>query len=221
MNTQNNQDHLIDEILEYIEENKVSTTEIADVLGRSGELDRRLHSLIPRSRAVGKVYYAPSFNVSNWYTHYFLQDAPKKHIILVEGVNCEERALFGSLVAKYALLYKQAKGLIVLGNIRDVHSLIKEEYPIWSFGRTPIGCENYDAGIDQVYYEKRKQEFDGSIIIADDTGVVVVKKEQLTIQFLEGLKNIELKEDIWFDCLDRLKMSTFEIVCLKKYENDK
>jgi len=214
---------LTDEIIEYIEENKVSSTEVADVLKKTGEVDIKLSAIVPKSRAVGRVYYAPAFNESNWYTHYFLQNAPKKHIIYVEGVNCGKRAIFGSLVAKYALLYKQARGLVVSGNLRDVHTLIKEEYPIWCWGRTPIGCVNTDTGIDEEYYNQRKKEFEGAIMIADDSGVVVVKKEQLTEDFLNGLKHIEEQEDIWFDCVDRRKFSTFETVCLKKYlkENEK
>lgn len=211
---------IIDEIIEYIEVNRVSTTEIADVLNKTGEVDFKLKSISQRARAVGRVYYAPSFNESNWFTHFFLQDAPKKHVIYVEGVNCGNRAIFGSLVAKYAILYKQAKGVIVSGNLRDVHTLIKEQYPIWCWGSTPIGCFNTDTGMDKEYYEKRKKELEDAIMVADDSGVILVKKEQLTRDFLEGLAKIELQEDIWFDCIDRLKYSTFETICLKKYKDD-
>lgn len=211
---------IVDEIIDYIEENKVSTTEIADVLNKSGLLDEKITPLTPRKRAVGRLYYAPSFNESNWYLHYFLQNAPKKSIIFAENINCKNRALFGSLVAKYALLYKGACGIVTNGFVRDVHSLIKEDYPIWAAGVTPIGCINKDTGIDNEYYQKRKAELDGAIVIADDSGVVVVKKEKLNNEFLEGLKKIEEQEDIWFDCIDRKKYSTFETVCLRKYEND-
>ena len=211
---------LTDEIIEYIEENRVSSTEVADVLKKTGLVDIKLKSLVPRARAVGRVFYAPAFNESNWYAHYFMQDAHKKHIIYVEGVKCGDRAIFGSLVSKFAILYKQAKGLIVSGNLRDVHTLVKEQYPIWCWGTTPIGCFNKDTGIDKEYYENRKRELEGSIMIADDSGVVLVKKEQLTKDFLEGLVKIEEQEDVWFDCIDRRKYTTFETVCLKKYEKE-
>ena len=213
--------NLVDRIIEYIEVNRVSTTEIADILGRTGEINRKIKPLTPKKRAVGKVFYAPSFYESNWHTHYFLQEAPANSVVFVEGINCNERALFGSLVAKYVILYKQAKAIIVDGWVRDAHTLLKEEYPIWAYGATPIGCFKENSGIDQEYYEKRKQELDGAIMVADDSGVVVVKKDQLTKEFLEGLVRIETQEDIWFDCIDRLKYSTFETVCLKKYEENK
>lgn len=210
--------NLTDTIIEYIEVNRVSTTEIADILGRTGEINRKIKPLTPKKRAVGKVFYAPSFNESNWYTHYFLQDAPPNSMVFVEGINCNERALFGSLVAKYGILYKQAKAMIVNGWVRDVHTLLKEEYPIWAYGATPIGCFKDDSGIDKAYYEKRKQELDGAIMVADDSGVILVPKEKLNQEFLDGLAKIELQEDIWFDCIDRLKYSTFETVCLRIYE---
>lgn len=210
---------ITDKIIEYIEINRVSTTEIADILGRTGEINRKIKPLVPKKRAVGKVFYAPSFNESNWYTHYFLQDAPPNSMVFVEGINCDERALFGSLVAKYGILYKQAKAMIVDGWVRDVHTLLKEEYPIWAYGATPIGCFKDDAGMDKEYFEKRKQELDGAIMVADDSGVILVPNEKLTKEFLAGLEKIELQEDIWFDCIDRLKYSTFETVCLRKYED--
>lgn len=212
--------NIVDEIIDYIEENKVSTTEIADVLNKTGLLDEKMASLTPRKRAVGRLFYAPTFNESNWYLHYFIQNAPKKCVVYAESVNCKSRALFGSLVAKYALLYRGACGIVTNGFVRDVHTLIKEDYPIWTAGTSPIGCINKDTGIDSEYYERRKKELDGAIIIADDSGVIVVKKEQLNNEFLEGLKKIEEQEDIWFDCIDRKKYSTFETVCLRRYENE-
>lgn len=211
---------IVDEIIEYIEENKVSTTEVADVLNKTGLLAENIKPLVPRKRAVGRLFYAPIFNESNWYLHYFIQNVPKRHIIYAENVSCNNRAIFGSLVAKYALLYKRANGIVTDGYVRDAHTLIKEDYPIWAVGVTPIGCVNKNTGIDQEYYEKRKKELDGSIIVADDSGVVLVKKEQLNEKFLEGLKKIEEQEDVWFDCIDRRKYSTFETVCLRKYENE-
>ena len=34
------------------------------------------------------------------------------------------------------------------------------------------------------------------------------------------LNLIELQEDLWYDCLDSDKMSTFDVVCQKKYLTD-
>ncbi len=206
-------------ILEYIKINRVSSTEVADALNKTGELDSQLRILIPGSRAVGFVHYVPAVHGSNWHTHLYLSDTPKDSIVLIDAQDCDGKAIFGALVAKYAILYRQAAGIVVTGLIRDVHQLIKERYPIWSYGYTPIGCINEEVPFDSVAFEERKSQYDGAIIVADDTGVVIIRKEQLTEDFYKRLEFMEEQEDIWFDCIDRLKMNTFETVCLKKYKH--
>jgi len=34
---------------------------------------------------------------------------------------------------------------------------------------------------------------------------------------LKRLEFVEAQEDIWYECVDRRKWSTFDTVCLKKY----
>ncbi|MNU05326.1 hypothetical protein D3C72_2500850 [compost metagenome] len=66
----------------------------------------------------------------------------------------------------------------------------------------------------------RKEIFDGSIAVCDDTGVVIIPKDKHNDEFIERLEFIEEQEDIWFDCIDRKKWSTFDTVCLKKYKTE-
>ena len=59
--------------------------------------------------------------------------------------------------------------------------------------------------------------FQGSVAVCDDSGVVIVPKEQVTEDFYDKLVKIELQEDIWYDCIDRKKWSTYRTICLKEY----
>jgi regulator of RNase E activity RraA len=208
---------LVNKILEYIKVNRVSSTEVADALNKTGLLDPRLQILNFGTRAVGLVHYVPAVNGSNWHTHKYLSDTPKDSVVFIDAINCEGKAIFGALVAKFAILYRQAAGVVVKGLVRDVHQLRKERYPIWSYGASPIGCTNEETEFDEEMFQEKRREYEGSIIVADDSGVVIVKKEQLTEEFYHRLEFIEEQEDIWFDCIDRLKYNTFETVCLKKY----
>ena len=105
--------------------------------------------------------------------------------------------------------------------MRDAHKLIKEKYPIWCTGFSPVGCFNtrnanpLDAGI----VSSRMQDVDGAVMVCDDTGVVLIPRDQLTEEFYSKLEAIEEQEDIWFDCIDRRKWDTFDTVCLKKYRD--
>jgi 4-hydroxy-4-methyl-2-oxoglutarate aldolase len=209
---------IADRILEYIRINRVSSTEVADALDKTGELDPGLNALSPGLRAVGYLHYVPAVSGSNWHTHQYIADTPDDAVVWVDATDCEGRAIFGSLVAKYAVLYRRAAGLVVSGAVRDAHILLKERYPIWCYGTTPIGCTNNRVDFDEVAYWERRAAYDGSILVADDSGVVIIRRHQLTEALLERLDFIEKQEDIWFDCIDRLKWNTFDTVCKKRYQ---
>ncbi len=203
-------------IIDFIKRNRVSTTEVADALGKTGLLDARIKAINKQKFAVGPLFYAPSFNGSNWYSHKFIQNVKAGDVVYVEAVKCGNRAVFGELVSKYALLYRQAAAIVVSGYVRDVPNLLKESYPIWAYGGTPIGCVNSDRGLDKEYYEKRIRQLKDAILVADDSGCVIIRARQQTEDFYGKLKKIEDQEDGWFDSIDRRKLSTFETVCLKK-----
>ena len=54
-------------------------------------------------------------------------------------------------------------------------------------------------------------------MFCDDSGVVLIEENEATEELIDKLNFIELQEDIWYFCLDTHKMSTYDIVCLKKY----
>ena len=45
----------------------------------------------------------------------------------------------------------------------------------------------------------------------------MIPKDMIDEKLITKLQFIEFQEDIWFYCVDTLKMSTFETVCQKEY----
>lgn len=205
--------------LELIEANKISTTEVADVLGKTGQIEG-VHPLNPQMFKAGEVKVIYAINNSNYEVHKQLAESDdiKNKILFIYNVNCD-RAVFGDLVSKYIMLYKRAKAIVINGKLRDAHTLIKEKYPIWLEGVSPIGCVNRPNGpeIDPTLLQEIKDKYDGSIMVCDDSGVVMIPKDKIDEKLLTKLEFIEFQEDIWFYCVDTLKMSTFDTVCKKKY----
>ena len=195
-----------EQAIEMIEANKISSTEIGDVLGKTGQIEgvRALNAQMFKAGEV-KVIYA--INNSNYEVHKQLAESDdiKDKILFVYNVNCD-RAVFGDLVSKYIMLYKRAKAIVINGKLRDAHTLIKEKYPIWLQDVSPIGCVN-----------RQNEKYDGSIMVCDDSGVVMIPKDIIDEKLITKLEFIEYQEDIWFYCVDTLKMSTYDTVCLKKY----
>lgn len=206
-------------VLELIEENKISSTEIGDVLGKKGQIEG-VYSLNQGLFRAGEVKVIYAINNSNFEVHKQLAESDdiKDKILYVHNVNCD-RAIFGDLVSKYIMLYKRAKAIVVNGKLRDAHTLIKEKYPIWLEGVSPIGCVNCINGphIDTKLLHEIKERYDGSIMVCDDSGVVMIPKDKIDDKLITKLEFIEFQEDIWFYCVDTLKMSTYDTVCQKKY----
>ncbi len=210
--------NLKEQIIKLIRENRISSTEIADVLGKKGHVKKAL-PLMPGMHKVGEVQLIYAWNGSNWEMHEQLQHTQPGRLIYIIGLDCGEKALFGDLVAKFVLLYKKAEAIVASGLVRDAHTLIKEKYPIWSEGVSPIGCSNLEnlRRPDDALLKHLFERFDGAIMVCDDSGVVCIENEFISEDLIKKLEHIELQEDIWYFCLDTHKMTTFDIVCKKKY----
>lgn len=208
-----------EKIIDYIAKNRVSTTEVADCLGKSGEI-KDVFPINKGHFAVGEMEYLFAIQESNWTVHEELdKSSVTEKIIFIDAIDVKDRAVIGDIVSKYILLYLGNKAIVCTGKMRDAHNLIKENYPIWCKGVSPIGC--FNKPVDKLKFasviEERKKFFHGAIAVCDDSGVVVIPKEQLTETFYQKLVEIELQEDIWYDCIDRRKWSTYRTICLKDY----
>ncbi|WP_018969627.1 RraA family protein [Rubritalea marina] len=211
-----------DQIISVIKNNRISSVEVADALGKSGVIEG-LRPLVSKKFTVGEVSYIYGHSKSNWPIHEQGEVVKKGGVLYVDTFDCGNHAAFGDIVAKYFILYKEIEGIVVNGLMRDIHSLIKQDYPIWAQGVTPLGCYNKEvqptAEVLQLAEENRRK-IEGGVVVCDDSGCTLIRKEQLTKDTLKRLQFIELQEDIWYYCIDTLKWSTYKTICLKAYLGD-
>ena len=208
-------------IIDFIRRNRVSTTEVADCLGKTGVLE----NVMPINRGhfkVGNVKWVYAYAESNWDVHEQIVSTEENDIVFIEAFECKHRAIIGELVCKYILLYRQAAAIVCNAKFRDAGALLRENYPIWCTGFTPVGCFNTKPkkALDSTIIENSMSRYNGAIAVCDDCGVVFIPKEFQTEDFYQKLVKIEEQEDIWFSRLDHHKESTFDIVCLKTYLNE-
>ena len=211
-----------EKIIDLIKRNRVSTTEIADCMGKQG-LFKGAKPILQGNYKVGPVKWVYAYNSSNYTVHEQILDMNEGDIVMIEAFNCEDRAIIGDLVSKYILIYRQAEAIVSNAPFRDARSLLKERYPIWCDGFTPVGCFNKkpDEELDKEIVDEHFGYYDGAIAVCDDSGVVIIPKDLINEDFYKKIEEIEKQEDIWFDCLDRLKWNTFDIVCKKRYLTEK
>lgn len=206
------------EIIKKIKKNRISTTEVADCMGKAGVL-KHAHAVNRGHFAVGNVKWIYAYKESNWSVHEQIRSVKEGDVVLLEAFDCKDRATIGELVTKFMILYCQAEALVTNSYLRDANDLIKQNYPVWCRGFTPVGCFNkkIEEPLDKKIRELHENMYEGSIAVCDDTGVVIIPKEYHTKEFCQKLDDIENQEDIWFECLDHRKWDTYDIVCLKKY----
>lgn len=200
------------------------TTEVADALGKTGAVPGVAPIPGNRQAVAGPIHYAEAYNESNWPVHEDLRDLKPGHVVFVEGIDIDGRAVLGALVQEY-IESRGGLGTIVNGNIRDMEDLIEDEAPVWCRGGNPIGCFNKPVpeptDKQRAALDERKQnqygEPRGGVAVADPTGVVVVPEDRIEETY-KRLHEIERDEDDWFEALDD-GMDTYEIVCQKAYKD--
>ena len=211
--------NLTQKTIALIETNRISSTEVADALGKTGVLPG-LAPINPGRHVVGEIHYVYAHSESNWSMHEQIQELPENCFLYVDAFNCGEKAIFGDLVAKYLILYKRVKAILVHGFMRDIPDLRKYGFAIWCQGSTPLGCYNKNIEAPpEVIKEanKRAAQFSGGIVVSDDSGCTIIERSLITEETFAKLELIELQEDIWSFCINTLKWTTYDTVCLKKY----
>lgn len=211
-----------EQILDYCIANRISTTEVADALGKKGVIPN-VQPINFNQFRVGRVRPIFTANNSNYAVHEQIRDVQKGEVVIIFTHNCDDRAIIGDLVSKYVLLYKGAAAIVVQGLVRDAARLRREGYAVWAEGVSPLGCFNEpsEEPYPQDIEKQQRDTFEGGVAVCDDGGVTVIQRDQLTSEMLVQLRRIEMQEDIWYFCLDSLKWDTKKIVCDKAYLTDK
>ncbi len=207
-------------IIDFCIKNRVSSTEVADALGKGGVFPN-VHPINQNQHVAGLVRCIFTANNSNYAVHEQIRDVKEGDVVIVFTHNCNNRAILGDLVSKYILLYRGAAAIVVQGLVRDVARLRRDGYPIWSEGFSPLGCNNQPAEQYPIDLEcKMRSIYDGAVAVCDEGGVTVIPKDMVDNEMLTRLNLIEMQEDIWSFCLNTLKWDTKKIVCDKSYLND-
>lgn len=205
------------EILDFCGKNRVSTTEIADALGKLGVFPK-VQPVNHGQYRIGRISCVFTANDSNYAVHEQIREINEGDVVIVFTHNCDYRAILGDLISKYALLYKGAAAIVVQGLVRDVAALRREGYAVWAEGVSPLGCFNTPADKYPEELEKNiRANYQGGIAVCDEGGVSIIPREKISKEMLTRLHRIEMQEDIWFFCLDTLKWDTKKIVCDKAY----
>lgn len=152
---------------------------VYEAQGRIGLLDNYLKPILPNILIVGPAVTVTCFAGDNLMIHAVIEICEPGDVLVVSTIGDFDTGMIGDLISS-ALLHKGVKGVVIDSGIRDVSQLKDMGFPIWSKSITSRGAtKNRGGWINAPIICAGIHINPGDVILADEDGVVAVKKENL------------------------------------------
>ncbi len=163
------------------------------VQGRMSLMSARMRPLLDGRRISGASVTSHNFPGDNLMIHVALSVAQRGQILVLANGGGTQGALWGDVACTFAAK-KGIAGVVADGPVRDIESLRRMKFPVWSTSISPShpekrgpGSVNVPIVADGVLVEP------GDVIVADDDGVLVIPRAHLA-RAVEGARERAAKE---------------------------
>jgi len=166
------------------------TPDISDEMNRLYAMNSAIRPMCdPQLRLVGPACTVKVFPGDNLMVHKSLDIAQPGDVVVVDASSSTVNAVLGDLVSTKAR-HRGIAGFIIDGLVRDIPAIRRlGDFPVFARGITPIGPLHRGPG--EVNYPIAAGGIvvnPGDLIIADESGVVVVPRESIA-SILQSLRS--------------------------------